>query len=76
MKTKTSVTLDEGLMNTIDKEFGGRKNRSQLIEEAVREYVERRIHINRDLADLEILNKKSDNLNKEAADVLLFQADQ
>ncbi|MEK6699787.1 MAG: ribbon-helix-helix protein, CopG family [Nitrospirota bacterium] len=75
MKIKTSVALDEGLMKTIDKEFGGRKNRSQLIEEAVKEYVERRIHINRDLADLEILNKKSDKLNKEAADVLLFQAD-
>ncbi len=75
MKTKISITLDVGLMKTIDKEFGGKKNRSQLIEEAVREYVERRIHINRDLADLEILNKKSDKLNKEATDVLLFQVD-
>ena len=37
MKIKTSVALDEGLMKTIDKEFGGRKNRSQLIEEAVKE---------------------------------------
>ena len=50
MKIKTSVALDEGLMKTIDKEIGGRKNRSQLSEEAVKEYVERRIHINRDLA--------------------------
>jgi len=75
MKIKTSITLDEELMKSIDEEFGGRKNRSQLIEEAVKEYVEKRTQGKRDLEDLAILNKKADKLNKEAADVLSFQVD-
>jgi metal-responsive CopG/Arc/MetJ family transcriptional regulator len=75
MKIKTSITLDEELMKSIDEEFGGRKNRSQLIEEAVKEYVERRTQGKRDSEDLAILNKKADKLNKEAADVLSFQVD-
>jgi metal-responsive CopG/Arc/MetJ family transcriptional regulator len=75
MKIKTSITLDEALMKSIDKEFGNRINKSQFIEEAVREYIERRAHRKRDLADLDILNKKADKLNKEAADVLSYQAD-
>ena len=75
MKIKTSITLDEALMKNIDKEFGDRINKSQFIEEAVREYIERRTHRKRDLDDLDILNKKADKLNKEAADVLSYQAD-
>lgn len=75
MKIKTSVTLDSELMKNIDEEFGGKTNKSQFIEEAVREYIERRVHRKRDLADLEILNKKSAKLNKEAEDVLSYQAD-
>ncbi len=75
MKIKTSITLDEGLLKCIDEEFGGKTNRSQFIEEAVKEYVDRRVHKKRDLADLKILNKNADKLNKEAADVLSYQVD-
>ncbi len=75
MKIKTSITLDEDLLKCIDEEFGGKTNRSQFIEEAVKEYVDQRVHKKRDLADLEILNKKADKLNKEAADVLSYQVD-
>lgn len=75
MKIKTSITLEEELMISIDKEFGGGKNRSQFIEAAVREYIERRVRNKRDLDDLNILNKKADKLNKEASDVLSYQAD-
>ncbi len=75
MKIKTSITLDEELMKSIDAEFGDKVNKSQFIEEAVREYIERRAHRKRDLADMEILHKKADKLNKEAADVLTYQTD-
>jgi metal-responsive CopG/Arc/MetJ family transcriptional regulator len=75
MKIKASITIDEALMKSIDKDFGDRINKSQFIEEAVREYIERRAHRKRDLDDLDILNKKADKLNKEAADVLSYQAD-
>ena len=75
MKIKTSITLDAELMKNIDEELGVKTNKSQFIEEAVREYIERRIRKKRDLADLEILNKNAVKLNKEAEDVLSYQAD-
>lgn len=75
MKIKTSITLDSELIKDIDKEYGAKINKSQFIEEAVREYIERRVHRKRDLADLEILNKHAATLNKEAEDVLSFQAE-
>ncbi len=75
MKIKTSITLDEDLLKYIDDEFGEQINRSQFIEEAVKEYVSRRMHSKRDRTDLEILNRKADKLNKEAADILSYQAD-
>jgi len=75
MKIKTSITLEEDLMASIDKEFGGGRNRSQFIEEAVKEYIERRVRNKRDLEDLAIINKKADKLNKEASDVLSYQTD-
>jgi len=61
-------------MKNIHNEFRTKKNKSKFIEETVREYVRRRNHRKRDLADLEILNKKAAKLNREAEDVLSYQA--
>jgi metal-responsive CopG/Arc/MetJ family transcriptional regulator len=73
MKIKTSVTLSEELVQSIDDLFGGRMNRSKFIEKAVRDYVERQTQRKRDLQDRDILNKKAAKLNKEAEDVLSYQ---
>lgn len=75
MKIKTSVTLTRELIQYIDKEYGGRTNRSQFIEEAVRDYLTREIRRKRDLTDARIINKKAGKLNKEAMDVLSYQLD-
>ena len=75
MKIKTSVTLSEELIQSIDELFGGRINRSEFIEKALKDYVERQIQRKKDLQDLDILNKKADKLNKEAVDVLSYQTD-
>lgn len=75
MKVKTSITLSEDLMQSIDAFPGGRKNRSGLIEKALRDYLDRQARLKRDLDDLAILNKKAEKLNREAADVLSYQAD-
>jgi metal-responsive CopG/Arc/MetJ family transcriptional regulator len=75
MKVKTSITLSEELIKSIDELFGGQKNRSEFIENAVREYIERQVQVERDLKDIDILNKKADKLNKEAEDVLSYQID-
>lgn len=73
MKVKTSITLSAELIQSIDELFGGQKNRSEFIEKAVRDYVERQTQIKRDLRDLDILNKNADKLNREAEDVLHYQ---
>lgn len=62
-------------MRTIDEVSGDRINRSQFIEEAVKEYIVQRTRTKRELDDLAILNSKADKLNKEAADVLSYQVD-
>jgi metal-responsive CopG/Arc/MetJ family transcriptional regulator len=74
MKIKTSITLSEELIRSIDKIVGNSVNRSQFIENAVREYIELRARKKKDIEDLAILTRKADKLNKEAADVFSYQA--
>jgi metal-responsive CopG/Arc/MetJ family transcriptional regulator len=74
MKVKTSITLSEDLIQSIDEFSGGQKNRSELIERALRDYLDRQARLKRDLQDLVILNKNADKLNREAADVLSYQS--
>jgi metal-responsive CopG/Arc/MetJ family transcriptional regulator len=73
MKVKTSITLSEELIQSIDELFGRQKNRSEFIEKAVRHFIEKQMRRKRDLKDLDILNKKANKLNKEAEDVLTYQ---
>jgi metal-responsive CopG/Arc/MetJ family transcriptional regulator len=75
MKMKTSITISEDLIQRIDAFYGGHKNRSEFIEKAVRDYLEMQAKKNRDMDDFAILNRKACKLNKEAADVLTYQAD-
>jgi len=73
MKVKTSITISEELIKIIDELFSGQKNRSEFIEEAVRDFIKRQAERKRDLEDLNILNKNADKLNREAEDVLSYQ---
>ena len=75
MKIKTSITLSEELLHRIDEVYGEQKNRSELIEEALRDYIQKQEKLKRDLDDLAILNKRAGRLNKEAEDVLSYQAE-
>lgn len=75
MKVKTSITLSEDIVQSIDLLSGGQKNRSALIERALSDYLERQAKKKRDMDDFAILNRKADKLNKEAEDVLSYQAD-
>lgn len=72
-RVKTSVTLPEDLLRSLDRVARGAINRSRLIEEAVRELLERRLKAERDEREMEIINKNADRLNDEAADVLEYQ---
>ena len=72
MKIKTSLSLSEDLIARID-ELSGRKNRSDFVEKALLDYLERQRRKERDVKDLAIINKKAGKLNREAEDVLSYQ---
>lgn len=74
MKVKTSVTLSGSLLTAIDRNCGGFKSRSDFIEVAARSYLGHLSRTERDRKDLEIIDRKSGSLNREAADVLDYQA--
>jgi metal-responsive CopG/Arc/MetJ family transcriptional regulator len=73
MKTKTSITLSREILALVDDYVGEEYNRSEFIEVALRTYLEMLKRKKRDQDDLEILNRLSDSLNKEAMDVLRYQ---
>jgi metal-responsive CopG/Arc/MetJ family transcriptional regulator len=74
MKIKTSVTLSADLLKAIDRLPGGKGNRSAVIERAVREHVAAHARRARDERDVRIYEDNSDELNREALDVLSYQA--
>ncbi|HMC94407.1 MAG TPA: ribbon-helix-helix domain-containing protein [Polyangia bacterium] len=73
MRVKTSVTLPEDLLRSLDRAAGGHSNRSRLIEEAIRALLEAKARAARDAKDIEVINRHADRLNDEAADVLEYQ---
>jgi len=73
MKIKTSITLSEEIIREIDELSSQYGNRSALIEKAIRDFLASEAKRRRDLQDIEILNRRSDALNKEAEDVLSYQ---
>lgn len=73
MRVKTSVTLPEPLLRSLDRVAGGRTNRSRLIEQAVRDLVDAHAKAERDARDIEIINRNARRLNAEAEDVLEYQ---
>ena len=75
MKVKTSVTLPEDLVRQMDRLSSQYGNRSALIEQAVRNFLAAEIKYQQNDQDLQILNRRADALNEEAADVLSYQID-
>jgi Arc/MetJ-type ribon-helix-helix transcriptional regulator len=75
MKVKTSITLSEDLIKEIDELSSQYGNRSALIEKAVCDFLATEAKRRRDIQDMEILNRRSDEFNKEAEDVLYYQVD-
>ena len=73
MKSKTSVTLSQPLLQELDRVLGRNRNRSEFIETAIREYLQRIIREERDRREVELINRNAAALNKEAHDVLSYQ---
>ena len=75
MKVKTSITLSRAALEAVERLAAKGSSRSQVIEDAILEYVARRRRAARDRRDLKILNDVADDLNREMIDVLAYQAD-
>jgi len=74
MKVKTSITISEELLKVVDKRAKQyKKNRSDFIEAAVLAFIGRLIRDEQNARDLEIINRRADYLNQEAAEVLAYQ---
>jgi metal-responsive CopG/Arc/MetJ family transcriptional regulator len=74
MKRKTSITLSDDLIRTIDRHAGSPGSRSAYIERVLRRHFRRRERAAERARDLERLNAAADRLNVEMAEVLEFQA--
>lgn len=73
MKAKTSITLSPATLRAVDELAKPRSNRSQVIEQAVVEFIERKRRERRDARDIAILNRVADELNAEVEDILAYQ---
>jgi metal-responsive CopG/Arc/MetJ family transcriptional regulator len=73
MKIRTSIAVDQALLKKADKLSRRYRNRSEFIEAALRAYVARGTRNEKKSRDLEIINRRADDLNQEALDVLDYQ---
>ena len=75
MKIKTSITISDTVLKEIDKIVGKKGNRSDFIEHAIEDCLEKRKREKRNKKDLELINQNAEALNMEAEDVLSYQVD-
>jgi len=75
MKVKTSITLNEEIVEELDRITDEGSNRSQMIERAVADFIARQRRQLRDVRDLEILNRLAEEFNEEVDDILTYQVD-
>ena len=73
MKIKTSIAVDRALLRKADKLSRRHRNRSEVVEAALRAYVARLSRQEKKARDLEVINRRADDLNQEALDVLDYQ---
>jgi metal-responsive CopG/Arc/MetJ family transcriptional regulator len=74
VKSKTSLTLSEDLIASIDKMAGPGVSRSAYIEQILREFVNRRAQARKDAREVAAINRHAAQLNAEMSDALTFQA--
>lgn len=75
MRVKTSITLAPETLRAIDGLAGKHRTRSEVIERAVLDFVDRRRRAERDARDLLAIDTAAEALNRELAETLELQAD-
>lgn len=74
MRVKISITLAEATLEALDRLVDAR-SRSEVIEQAILEHLQRLKDEARDERERELLDAHADELNAEMSDVLEYQAD-
>jgi metal-responsive CopG/Arc/MetJ family transcriptional regulator len=72
MKIKASITLSDDVLQAVD-ELAKSSSRSEVIEQALRDFLAARARMQRDARDLEVMNQHADAYNLETADLLSYQ---
>lgn len=75
MKTKTSITLSEDVLKTVDRAARKGESRSAAIERLLRDGLAARARHALEQQDRALLDRHADALNAEVDDVLGYQAD-
>jgi metal-responsive CopG/Arc/MetJ family transcriptional regulator len=74
MKAKTSMTLSEDVVKSLDKLAGPKVSRSAFIEIILGDFVNRRPRAQHAARDVAAINRHAAQLNAEMSDALSFQA--
>ena len=74
MKIRTSLTLSENLLKTLDRLAGPNASRSAFVETILRDFVEVRMQAKREARAIAEINRHCAQLNSEMSDVLSFQS--
>jgi metal-responsive CopG/Arc/MetJ family transcriptional regulator len=74
MKAKTSLTLSEDLIVSLDKIAGPKQSRSAFVERILRDFVEQRAQERRNAREAAAINRHAAKLNVEMSDAMGFQA--
>jgi metal-responsive CopG/Arc/MetJ family transcriptional regulator len=74
MKEKTSITLSSEVLARVDRAAGARGSRSAFIEGVLLEYFRQRARRQVHARDIDRINAAAGRLNREALDVLEYQA--
>ena len=74
MKEKTSITLSKDVLKDVDRLAGSKHSRSAFIERVLRRYLRQRARAALQARDIERINRAAERLNREAEDVLDYQA--
>jgi metal-responsive CopG/Arc/MetJ family transcriptional regulator len=74
MKQKTSITLSEDVLASVDRLAGSKQSRSGFIERVLRLYFRQQKRAAIAARDIRLINAAAEQLNAEAEDVLKYQA--
>jgi metal-responsive CopG/Arc/MetJ family transcriptional regulator len=72
MKVKASITLSDDVLRAVD-DLAKSSSRSEVIEQALRDFLAARERLLRDARDIEVMNRHAAAYNRETADLLSYQ---